>query len=915
MTERGNCDKMLVTKRRKEKMKNYSKARKAGIFLLAYTLLFVGLASWLSYVFAQSGKTFIWNVDGAFQHVVVLKYIRQALITFFTTGKFAMVDYTIGQGFDVIGTLNYYGLGDPVTLLTVFFPKDSLELTYQILALVRMYLSGLAVAYLCKTIGRTNIYSVLPASLLYAFSGFALIGGIRHPMFFCGLMYLPLLIAGVEKIIKNKKIGTLAMVVAFAFASNYYFMYMSTIMAAIYFFVRQIGMYKSEGIKKLFVKIGKIILAYIWGIAMAAVILFPSVYAFLNNQRNSAKLVTPPLIGSSKYFKMMFKSMFVSSSALNDWCLPGIGILGILGIIIIIANWKKSDRKIILGFLIILLMLCSPYVGKVMNGFSYPTMRFSYGMVLVLSIMLAISIDRLKEIKKIPAIVSSILMLVAGVIAFLIGKTQRKPFVCYEAAILAIIATIILVVYFLIRNKKYSYILLYGMTLVAAINIACNSYGLFSSKELFTCATYVDRGNLDNYMGINGAKVASEIKDDSFYRIERDIDMKNSSTYFGFNQPGFYWSVIPSGMSDLYVSTGISNYYKTYVMKGLETRSGLMALAGIKYYVTYGFLKPYGFEKIDTKVSDGVTYNIYENKYALPLGVTYSNYMTREQYDKLSLVEKEYALLGSAVVDNKVDGIENKSKSVTVKKLPLKVEKINKVKIKKKKKINQFKMKAHKGGIYKCSFDGEKNSQSYIVFDNVYAKDTSVDRHAAKFNSRHGYGRLRVIGTKTDNYFVKRGNVLNLGYSKEEQNQFRLKFYKKRKYYFKDAYAVTIPISEYANRINKLKENTLENVKMDTNLITGTIKADKDEILQLSVPYSKGYTVYVDGKKTDTFSSSIAYLGVKLSKGNHNIRVEYMAPFFIPGLIVTILSVLIFLGYLLQDIAKKRSLKLDKKEV
>lgn len=95
--------------------------------------------------------------------------------------------------------------------------------------------------------------------------------------------------------------------------------------------------------------------------------------------------------------------------------------------------------------------------------------------------------------------------------------------------------------------------------------------------------------------------------------------------------------------------------------------------------------------KIDTKVSDGVTYNIYENKYALSLGVTYSNYMTREQYDKLSLVEKEYALLGSAVVDNKVDGIENKSKSVTVKKLPLKVEKIDKVKIKRKRRLTNSK--------------------------------------------------------------------------------------------------------------------------------------------------------------------------------------------------------------------------------
>ena len=33
MTERENCDKMLMTKRRKEKMKNYSKARKAGIIV------------------------------------------------------------------------------------------------------------------------------------------------------------------------------------------------------------------------------------------------------------------------------------------------------------------------------------------------------------------------------------------------------------------------------------------------------------------------------------------------------------------------------------------------------------------------------------------------------------------------------------------------------------------------------------------------------------------------------------------------------------------------------------------------------------------------------------------------------------------------------------------------------------------
>ena len=86
---------------------------------------------------------------------------------------------------------------------------------------------------------------------------------------------------------------------------------------------------------------------------------------------------------------------------------------------------------------------------------------------------------------------------------------------------------------------------------------------------------------------------------------------------------------------------------------------------------------------------------------------------------------------------------------------------------------------------------------------------------------------------------------------------------------------------------------------MKDNLITGTIQADKDEILQISVPYSTGYTVYVDGKKTDSFSSSVAYLGVKIAKGNHSVRIEYTSPFIRLGLVVTVISLLLFIVYLI----------------
>ena len=211
--------------------------RKKIYFIGVYSIIFVALALVLDRIFAVENKTFIWGIDGLSQHIVALKYIRQYIINLFTGGKMPMVDLTLGQGFDVIGTLNYYGFGDPITLLTVLFPENQMELMYEVLIFVRMYLSGLAVAYLLKVLRKTKISAVLPASLAYAFCNYALLGGIRHPLFFNGVMYLPLLIAGVELAMSKKKIKVLTIVVVLSFINNYYFMYINTVMAVIYFFI------------------------------------------------------------------------------------------------------------------------------------------------------------------------------------------------------------------------------------------------------------------------------------------------------------------------------------------------------------------------------------------------------------------------------------------------------------------------------------------------------------------------------------------------------------------------------------------------------------------------------------------------------------------------------------------------------
>lgn len=77
---------------------------------------------------------------------------------------------------------------------------------YMFLILFRMYLSGLTFSYYCSTAGIQRKASVLCGSWLYVFCSFALIGGMKHPLFLNGMLYLPLLLAGTEKVLQKKSI-------------------------------------------------------------------------------------------------------------------------------------------------------------------------------------------------------------------------------------------------------------------------------------------------------------------------------------------------------------------------------------------------------------------------------------------------------------------------------------------------------------------------------------------------------------------------------------------------------------------------------------------------------------------------------------------------------------------------------------
>lgn len=94
-----------------------------------------------------------------------------------------------------------------------------------------------------------------------------------------------------------------------------------------------------------------------------------------------------------------------------------------------------------------------------------------------------------------------------------------------------------------------------------------------------------------------------------------------------------------------------------------------------------------------------------------------------------------------------------------------------------------------------------------------------------------------------------------------------------------------------------LKYSTYD-VKINKNKITSKVDNDKPIIMTYKVGYAKGWNVYVDNKKVDTFASYNGQLSFIINEtGTHNIKMVYETPYLKQGLKISLISMVIFAGF------------------
>lgn len=874
-------------------MREKEKCRKGNVqYFCMYTAGFLAAALLLLLIFAKEHASFTKMVDGVAQHYAVLMWIRNTLRQFLH-GNFAlpMVDFSVGQGFDVIGTLNYYGVGDPVNLLTVFFADNHLDQMYMFLILFRMYLSGLTFSYYCSTAGIQRKASVLCGSWLYVFCSFALIGGMKHPLFLNGMLYLPLLLAGTEKVLQKKSIRFLSVSVALAFMSNYYFMYMNTILCGIYLCVRLFGHYREYGIRKILLLILKMAAAWIWGICLGAVIILPSVYAFLHNARVDTAVEEAQNFYSIAHYRKMILGFFQTLPMTNGWTVHGTAIGGLAGVLMLFTSKKRSREncQLKIGFVVLLVLLCIPFGGKMMNGFAYVTNRWSYGMAFLCALMAAQEVADLKEQN---TKIFLILGVAAGILAAALsasnGKAMRYAIAALAVTVLAFALGAIL------ERKQRKRLAGCLVSFVVFAGVCCNLITFFTPVGYSYAARFTKRGVSESVLlncavkNVQNAKLA----EDGFYRVELPSSLYNCSLAANINTTEFYYSVIPKSMKDLYVSLGMAKYERPNVMHGLENRQILKNMLCVRY-------------QSDKK---GITVN----EDALPVGYTYDKIMHKEDYDSLTPLERQAALLEYAVLDEDGEKIlEQQEKTFENGKSPsddtithgdLKITESDRASYK------GSRLKGKKHGKINLKFRTEKKSETYLVLKGLSSRSKVRKKQILSVKSKKARFEIPMCAVSNEKEMNRDFIAVNLGVA--QMGTCSLCFHKSHTYKLNDMEIRGISESFIKEQTKERREESMTEVKQSTNRISGKISVSEDKILQLAVPYSEGWHIYIDGKEAKTFTSSVAYTGVLIEKGEHTVEMHYISPWIIPG---TVLSVAAWIWMALSFAVKKRRISADKR--
>jgi uncharacterized membrane protein YfhO len=888
------------------------------------TALVVAVAAVISRYFWLYGKSTVWRTDGLGQHYPALYAFNEWVRGFLSSpgAGLPLWSWNMGLGADIIGTLAFPVVGDPFALLSLAFPMNALEHAYMALLAVRIVAASVAAAVYFRKMGARPMPAAIGV-VLHVFATFLLIQG-RHPYFINAMVFLPLLLLGIELALRDRKTWPLALFAFLAAMANFYFFYMLTIITVLYAVARYFELTdRDERWKRVLPTIARVGGHYAMGTALAAPLLLPALAAVLSTARSSSEFdvgVFYPVWVYRSLIAAMASGEFGAQSSFFGW-----GYLAWLMVPILFLR-RRSHSALKFMIAAFAVFVAVPWFGSMFNGFTFPSNRFAFAWGLFLALGVALVLSEEKPLSRRDVIAATAVFAAYAIPIWALVRPVPVLVSAPMGAGLLTLCALAIEPLAAARATKSSPtaatterqrrpLTLWVLLGLVVANVVLNGTLLHDKRFEDMLHDFERLGGVQQRFDRNLGSVVRDLPKDDFYRVENSSPVElNSAMVHGYAGTSFYFSTMNGFLTEFRKEIDSRPGWSSFTYDGFDQRVMPTTLVSTRYYLAKSTpgargRVPYGF-RLERQTSKG---DVYVNEYALPIAFVYERAIDRSDYLRLEPVDRQAAMLQGAVVEDGVaPEVARIAPSREAIELPFSVLSESGADLD----VQAGRIvRACDQASFVLSITPVTDAELYVEMRDI----DNLDRRAAQDGTRSGVAALigRVMSTDrparalptqyvagdvrkvemwrspvSQYYWGDRSQLVNLGYQRGAVTTIGIEPELMGTQTFESLKVLALPLEDYPVRVEALRANPMRDIEFGTNRLSGRVTASRDSLLFLSIPFTSGWSATLDGEPVDIVRANTGFSAVHVSEGEHEVVLRYFTPGLCEGLLVGALALL-----------------------
>ena len=766
-----------------------------------------------------------------------------------------------GLGYNFLGLWAYY-LASPLNLVIALVPKSMLTMTLSHLYVLKIALCCFTAAfYFRKRRGKDEI-SITAFGMAYGFCSY-IVGYSWNIMWMEVMMLLPIILYGVDKLIREHDGRLYCFALFLSLWCNFYMSYMTCLFLILWYLL-----YAHKNIKEFFTNGLRFAGYSLLSGAMAAIVLLPAYLGIM--QTSSAKLEFPKDLWYGTFGNLFSRhflgttplTMAVDDSKINLYC--GIFTLLMAGFYLAAKEIHLADkirRLLLLVFLFFSFNM--PVLGYIWHGFhdqyGIPN-RYAFLYIFALLAMAyeGYCVLARKERKVSVYIYAGIVIFAVLIAAALKTATVKIEMKTVYATVAAIIVYAVIFVLYqkkFIRKKVFT-ILICFLFMIENVTMAVMGFQ--------------ENGTVDTDDYFQDTKAITEVKKQYQKNIETRMElisgrMLDESIWHTLNGMTLFGSTAQGNVVDMMDQLGFYTGVNEYLYEGSTPFTNNL------FSMKYQIYRPYDTKYTPFKLKESIgNVSVYKNTDQTALAYAVDDLVQTWDYQDYNPFYVQNDLATSAFdVSELFHMIQTDKPHLEDCKITSDNGDGEYV----------FKNTAANPDNMVFTIKSSKSRELYIHFDGSQVEHTVIEKNGEEILNGRLDSQIIYLGRQNKGDTIK--IRLQLKQDDTMSGVVRLT-------------AAELDEDVMKELSEKMKENAWKLTSAKGNHLSGTINADEAKTLFFSIPYDKGWTVKVDGKAVKTKALGKAFLTIRIPEGKHKVSLTYVSPGFKEGAILSASGFIIF---------------------